>query len=212
MPAMIGVRAMELLISRLCHDLVGPVGAISNGVELIEETGLEGGEEALDLISESAEVASRRLKMFRIAFGAAGGQDGLALGDVRALLDGWFRGGKVRFVWSATEFPDMPRGFLKLVLASAMLAEEAMPQGGTLTLTAGATGVRIAGEGTAAGLREEVRQALAGEGGEDDLTPRAVLGYAISRLAAAYGPTVQAEPPESGRVALRILIGPDPAA
>lgn len=205
MPAMIGVRAMELLISRLCHDLVGPVGAINNGVELIEESGLAGSEDAFDLVSESAEIASRRLKMFRLAFGAAGAQDTLGLGDIRAVIEGWFRGGKVRFVWSAASFPETPRGFMKVLLCAVLLADEAMPQGGALTLTAGSGGVRLAGEGRAASVREEVRTALEGGSVEDDLTPRAVLGYAAGRIADAYGLGLAIEAEEPGRVAIRVL-------
>lgn len=204
MPATIGVRAMELLVSRLCHDLVGPIGAINNGVELVEEGGTDGNDDALELIGDSAQVAARRLHMFRLAFGAAGAQDGLGLADARAVLEGWFRGGKVAFTWGVANPPPMPRGLLKLVFTAAILAEEAMPQGGSLVLSAGPDGVQLAGEGKAAGFREEVRLALAGQAVEDELTPRAVIAHAAMRMAEAYAIRLAAEQPEAGRILLRV--------
>lgn len=64
------LRAVELLCSRLCHDLVSPVGAISNGVELLTEMGPDA--EALTLVGQSAQAAANRLKFYRVAYGAAG--------------------------------------------------------------------------------------------------------------------------------------------
>jgi len=204
------MHAVELLISRLCHDLVGPVGAINNGVELVEETGLAGGDDALDLIADSAEVAARRLKMFRLAFGAAGGRDDLPPADVRAVLEGWFRGGKVRLAWAGDLPPAAPRGLYKLTLAAALLAEEAMPQGGVLTIGPDGGGIRLEAAGVNAGLREEVRFALEGTAAENELSPRAILAFAILRSAHHYGCGVSAPPAGPNAVLLR-LSGPSVA-
>lgn len=200
----IGVRAMELLISRLCHDLVGPIGAINNGVELVEEAGLGVDGDAFDLIADSAAIAARRLKLFRLAFGAAGVQQSVTVADVRALLDGWFRGSRITFTWGVDAGVVGEPTLLKLLMIACLLAEEGMPQGGTLHLSGTGQAVRIEGAGPQASLRAEVRLALEGRAGLADLTPRSVLAHAAERLAAAHGKVLTAEAGEAGRIDLRL--------
>lgn len=191
----LGIRAVELLCSRLCHDLVGPVGAINNGVELLDEGGDSGGE-ALDLIADSAETASARLRLYRVALGAAGGQS-LSVGDARAALEGWFRGGKVRLEWQATPF-DPPPGLLKTALLAALLAEEALPRGGSIRVTGGNAGLQVSGAGIGCALRPEMGPALAGQVPEAELGPRSVLSHATPLLARAYGLSFAVESPAGG--------------
>jgi hypothetical protein len=91
----IDARLLELISARLCHDLVGPVSAIGNGVELVTEFGEDMRGEALALIAQSAAEAANRLQFFRIAFGSAAGADGrgcrlrkVELGRLRCRLVG----------------------------------------------------------------------------------------------------------------------------
>ncbi len=191
----LGIRAVELLCSRLCHDLVGPVGAINNGVELLDEGGDSGGE-ALDLIADSAETAAARLRLYRVALGAAGGQS-LSAGDARAALEGWFRGGKVRLEWTATPFDPAP-GLLKTALLAALLAEEALPRGGSVRVTGDDGGIRVVAAGTGCALRPEMVPALAGQVAETELGPRSVLSHATPLLARAYGLSFGVENPAGG--------------
>src|SRR5262245_14012335 len=93
------LRFAELLCSRLCHDLVSPIGAINNGVELLEEFGGGGSDEAMGLIASSGRQAARRLQFYRVAFGLAGSQVVQSVGDVRSLLTGMLEGGKVTLEW-----------------------------------------------------------------------------------------------------------------
>lgn len=175
-------RAVELLVSRICHDLVSPVGAINNGVELIDEMGPGAGQEALTLIADSAEAAARRLRLFRFAFGAAGGHDGLDPAQARLTVEGWFRGGRVRVDWQADLPAPPPRGLLKLLLIAALLADEALPAGGTVRIVGEGAGLSLLCSGRNAGLREETRAALAGEIAPADLSARSILGYAALRF------------------------------
>lgn len=190
-----GIRAVELLCSRLCHDLVGPVGAINNGVELLDEGGDTGGE-ALDLIADSAETAAARLRLYRVALGAAGGS-GLAPGDARAALEGWFRGGKVRLEWAAAPSAP-PAGLLKTTLLAALLAEETLPRGGAVRVAGGDGGMLVAASGAGCALRPEMGPALAGQVAEADLGPRSVLSHAVPLLARSYGLSVAVESPATG--------------
>jgi histidine phosphotransferase ChpT len=194
MQGLLGVRAVELLCSRLCHDLVGPVGAVNNGVELLDEAGVGDGE-ALDLIAGSAETAAARLRLYRLALGAAGGQAGVAPADGRAALEGWFRSGTVRLEWSV-DLSAPPAGLVKVILLTALLAEESLPRGGVVRVQGDDRGVSVSAIGTGAALRPEMLEVLAGRLGEDALGPRSVLSYVAPRFAAAYG--IELTPPVTG--------------
>src|ERR1700677_1062289 len=113
------IRVMELMASKLCHDLVSPVSAINNGVELIEDIGGSVVDEAMKLIGDSAAHASRRLRLFRMAYGRAGSEESLAIKDVRLIAEQYTGGGKVTLHWPE----DQPvaalvarQGFLKVAL------------------------------------------------------------------------------------------------
>ncbi|HYC03585.1 MAG TPA: histidine phosphotransferase family protein [Azospirillaceae bacterium] len=198
MAVALDIRVVELLCSRLCHDLVSPVGAISNGVELIEEMG-EGMEaEAMELISSSAEQASRRLRVFRLAYGAAGSQSDLSGRDVRAVLEGWFRGGRVKLDWRADDLDDPPRGLWKCLLNLALLGEETIGSGGDLRVERAGQGLRVVTSGRSAALRPESAAALAGGVDPGDLTPRTVQAYVTGRFAEHFGLTLVPEPGGEG--------------
>src|ERR1700721_1439583 len=95
----IDIRVLELLSSKLCHDLVSPVSAINNGVELIEDIGGSVVEEAMKLIGDSAAHASRRLRLFRMAYGRAGSEENLAVKDVKQVAEQYISGGKGMLNW-----------------------------------------------------------------------------------------------------------------
>src|ERR1700761_5517418 len=95
----IDLRVLELLASKLAHDLVSPVSAINNGVELIEDIGGSVVDEAMKLIGDSAQHASRRLRLFRMAYGRAGSEDNLGIKDVRQTAEQYIASGKVTLIW-----------------------------------------------------------------------------------------------------------------
>ncbi len=186
MEAIFSVRAVELLCSRLCHDLIGPVGAINNGVELIEEG--DGGEatgDALDLVADSARAAARRLALFRLALGAGAGGGVLPIPATREALEGWFAGGRIQFIWRPVLVAPPP-GLLKLALLSALIAEEALPRGGSLSLAGGDGGLELVAAGTGCGLRDEALRVLRWGVPEAELTPRGILMHAALVIARFY--------------------------
>ncbi len=200
------IRVIELIASRVCHDLVSPVGAIRNGLELIEELEDEpaGGfiGEAVKLIAHSSGQADKRLRVFRLAYGLAGReQKGFA--DTRAAAAGWLEGGRIRLDWPAGVPNDQlafKRGAPKLLLNLILLAEEVLSHGGTIAVTAEgdeAAG-RITITATAAGrpavLKPESVQALAGAAAAADLTPRTIHAYITGRFAEDDGFRVTAAP------------------
>lgn len=204
--AALDVRLLELLSSRLCHDLVSPVGAINNGVELMEELGPDMMTEAMALIGESARKASRRLQCFRIAYGAGGGQGQFGLPDIRMMARDYFADGKVALRWEegAAETVALPAGTGKVVLNVLLAAEETLAFGGTVAVAGTAQQLTVTAEGRSAGLSDAQNSALAGQGDVDSLTTREVQAYVTGMFARFYGvDLVATEVP--GALTLRLI-------
>jgi histidine phosphotransferase ChpT len=200
MKADFDIRVAELLCSRLCHELVSPVGAINNGVELIEEMGAEMADDAIGLIAHSADQAARRLRLLRLAYGAAGSESGAGMADAQQAAATYFADSKVTLDWPAGRLPPehtQRRGAAKLTLNLLVLAEEALAYGGKARVESGASGLSVTAEGRQAGLKPETRAALDGAVTPDALSPRTVHAYATGRFAEHYGFTISlAEAPE----------------
>eukprot|EP01037_Dinobryon_pediforme_P045079 gene45079-57330_t len=125
-----------LLASRVCHDIISPVGAITNGLEVLEE---ESGEEmrnfAMDLIKKSARQASAKLQFARLAFGAAGSAGAeIDLGDAEQVARGYMASEKAALEWTATRVL-MPKNKVKLLLNLVLIATHAVPRGGSIHVT-----------------------------------------------------------------------------
>ncbi len=119
-----------LIGSRICHDLISPIGAIGNGLELLQMT--MGDSPEMELIADSVTNAQARIKFFRVAFGAA--YDGQMLGgsEVRDILTDLAKGGRVQFDWQVPG--DVPRAEARMVFLALQCFESAMPHGGTVTV------------------------------------------------------------------------------
>ena len=119
-----------LLASRICHDLVNPVGAISNGLELVSlETRLASSAE-LALVRESVESANARLRLIRLAFGAASPSQYLARSEIVSVLEDWVPNNRLSVEWQAEG--DHPRLDVRRVVLAVMCCETALPMGGLL--------------------------------------------------------------------------------
>ena len=127
------VDLAALLCSRVCHDIISPVGAINNGLELLDEGGAD--QDAMNLIRQSAKNASARLQFARIAFGAAGSA-GMQIdtGDAEAVTTAFMANEKPELVWSGGRAL-LPKNQVKLLLNLALVALAAIPRGGKITIT-----------------------------------------------------------------------------
>jgi histidine phosphotransferase ChpT len=125
-----------LLCSRVCHDVISPVGAIVNGLEVLEDDNDPSMREfALELIEKSAKQASARLQFARLAFGAAGSAGAsIDLGDAEQVARGLFLDDKISFSWSAPRLL-FPKNRVKLLLNLIMIATTAIPRGGAIAVT-----------------------------------------------------------------------------
>ncbi|NJS38855.1 MAG: histidine phosphotransferase [Rhodobacteraceae bacterium] len=121
-----------LIASRICHDLISPIGAIGNGVELLA---MDGGAQRpeMALISESVANANARIRFFRISFGAASGDQRIARSEVMSVLTDLTRGGRVSYAW--TSVADLPRREVRLAFLLLQCVETALAYGGKVSIT-----------------------------------------------------------------------------
>jgi len=189
------LRLCELLAARICHDLVGPVGAVANGVELMGEDGSGADAEVVRLVSGSARVASRRLQAFRVAFGSANTLPSTGwLGAVRELAQGLVEEGKARLEWPAPQ-PGLEAGadkrLAKLILNLVLIAFDSMLRGGTVRVEIApsekSTAIVVRGEGGQGRIVDEVRAGLEGVFDLSSATPKAAPAYLAASLARELG-------------------------
>lgn len=185
-------RVLELVASRICHDLVSPVGAVNNGVELMQELGEDAGEEAVKLISDSAQNASIRLKAFRLSYGAAGTDKNVGFKDIRDAFTDLLKAGRITAEFEpdlGVKFSMPPRGFFKCLLNLLVLAEECNHGEGRIHIGAieGNKGIKVMVTGKNPGFREGAEAALKGETPIDDLDPRSVHAYITGKFTEFFG-------------------------
>jgi len=162
------IEFAALLVSRVCHDLVGPLGAVVNGMEVLEdERDPAMRAEAIKLVTMSADQALARIQFMRIAFGAAGSAGAeLDLGEIGRLVQGLLEGGKVQLTWNVPRLY-WAKDWAKLLMNATLLAADCLPRGGMVTVEAGADpqmpSFHIRAEGLNARVTEEVDHALKGE-------------------------------------------------
>jgi len=192
----------SLLCSRLCHDLLSPVGAMNNGLELLaDETDPEMRGRCLDLLAESARASASKLKFFRLAFGAAGGfGDVVDSREAKAAIEGLLGDNqRIEIGWLVAE-PTLPKTAIKVLLNLVLMAGDSLVRGGRLDIGAeikdGTTEIVVRAEGTRLVLDAELRTALNGEADEASLTPRAAAAWLVHLLAVESGGHSQVLEPE----------------
>ncbi len=200
------IKVLELLASRICHDLVSPVGAVNNGVEYLEEMGPDAVEEALSLIKFSAAQASAKLQAFRYAYGAGGGDSSIKPEDIQKAFSALISGDrKVSQSWdpyAPLGQAGNPPGFCKVLMGCLMLAQEFLPKGGNVSVRPGvdAGETLVIAEGQDFAVRPGVAGALKGEVNESRLDPKTIHPYALCMIAKQYSFEVSLEE-EAGKAA-----------
>lgn len=205
MTLQIDLQVAELLASRLCHDLVGPIGAVSNGIELLADGDTDMADDALQLSSRSAGQANVLLQFYRMAYGMAGNRQGGDLAPMRELAQQFFSHQKSSLEWAESPAPPgLPESAGKLILNMLVLAAESLPRGGTvgvlLSKDGEASEIAVVAVGADAGLRDEMRSGLKEDVSVEDLTPRSVHGYFTRLLARRMGGSLEAVPAGPGQL------------
>ncbi len=181
-----------LLCSRVCHDLISPIGAIVNGLEVLDEAKDEETTTfAFDLIKKSARTGSAKLQFCRIAFGAAGSAGAqIDLGDAETISRGFFEDDKTKLAWSLPRVL-LPKNRVKLLLNLLLIAGQTIPRGGQLTVDpigAGeGMGFKIGAAGANAKVPPAVAALLAGDAGNTALDAHRIQPFYAHLLAQAAG-------------------------
>lgn len=191
------VDLAALLCSRLCHDLLSPVGAMNNGLELLaDEHDPEMKRRCMDLLAESAKSAADKLKFFRLAFGAAGGFGSeVDPQEARSVIEPLVTAsGKTELIWSVPPTL-MPKKAIKVMLNLVLIANDALVRGGKLFVGAesqdGAQEIVIRAEGPRIVFDEVVRSALVGDLAPEAVDSRTAAGWMVRQLSSQNGGSVQ---------------------
>jgi histidine phosphotransferase ChpT len=192
---------MELLCARLCHDLIGPISAVNNGVELVRDFGDEMKGEALDLIGDSALRASRLLQFYRVAFGSARAPDGsgISISEARQRALEALTSERVAVHWpqdSVIQGAELPRSVVKLALNMVLLGAETLPGAGDVDVDfqpGGRAEIRVTARKEGIALTEDIVQVLTAATDEDALTPQNIQAFLTRFLAESAAKGINVE-------------------
>lgn len=202
MTVTVEMRVLELLNARLCHELISPIGAINNGVELMseEEADADFQRDAMKLIATSAKTAARRLDFYRFAYGRGRGSSG------KEAALGLLEGGKVAANWTEA-VSALPVEWQQLACNMVVLAAEALPRGGAVRVAPGegGKGVVVDANGEGINITAALRAALADDAVIDALTARTVHGYYTARVAQSLGVRLDLAEPGAGKAVFTAL-------
>jgi histidine phosphotransferase ChpT len=193
----------SLLCSRLCHDLLSPVGALNNGIELLaDEQDPDMRERCLELLAESARASANKLKFFRLAFGAGGGfGDEIDTREAKSALEGLYGPEKrIELGWMVAG-DRLPKGAVKLLLNLAMIAGDALVRGGRLDIgverSGDATEMVIRAEGPRVLVDPTLRETIVKGAAGGTVEPRAAGAWLAHDLAAQANGSIQLSDPSS---------------
>ena len=199
------LRVAELMCSRLCHDLISPISAINNGVELLNEGNNGEFQDSLALIKSSAMQAVDRLSYFRIAFGAGGVGEVLLWKEIQTPLKNFIAERGIDIIWNredGSHSKEIPKLLGRLLLRLVHLATECLPRGGMVLIDNLGddefNSIEVKLEGPNCILRDDVRSGLQPNLSIDELSVRNVVAYLTASLAASLEKSleVKEEPPE----------------
>lgn len=187
----------SMLCSRLCHDMLSPVGALSNGLELLSgEKDPEMRQRCFELLEQSAQISADKLKFFRLAYGAAGGfGDQVDVAEARAVIDALARDAKrVAVNWALSE-NRLSKPAVKVLLNFAHMGIDALVRGGTIDIGAevrdGATEIVVRAAGARIAFDETIGAALEGNLSKDKLSSRTAPAHLLCLLADHAGGGLQ---------------------
>jgi histidine phosphotransferase ChpT len=178
-----------MLCSRLCHDMLSPVGALANGLELLaEEHDPEMRARCIELLEQSARISTDKLKFFRLAFGAAGGfGEAIPIDEAKAVIEALAADNKrIEINWAIAD-PSLPKPAVKVLLNLAQIGLDALVRGGTLDIGAerryGAVEIVARARGERIAFDETIGRALQGDLAEGEITSRTAAAHMIAVVA-----------------------------
>lgn len=205
-------KLAEMIATRLCHDLTGPIGAVNNGAEFLDEEGFDMQNEAVQLIVNSAHEAVNRLQFYRQAYGRVGDSGEASLSDKKKITADFFSGTKVKIDWpdSHTDASGVAisQKMSRLLLNLFIIAGASAIRGGTMAVRVaqsleGEKQIDIAVHGETIKLDPETAAILQGAGDDITLTPKSAQPFLAAKLAEELQAKV-AFTVEDGHLAIRL--------
>ncbi|MEM1398264.1 MAG: histidine phosphotransferase family protein [Pseudomonadota bacterium] len=214
MSSTIDLQIAEIWCSKLCHDLVSPVGAVCNGVEFLQDSGAAAAADASDLIAQSANMASDRLQFYRSAYGAAGSQMVMSVNEACQTAGAYLQWSKTTLQSPGTNGSKvLPEGLGKVFLNVVALLESGLVYGGDIEIDLEGdlaqpegvlTGFSLTALGRRVSLSHGEPDALAGEVEPPDVTPRTVHAYMTGIFARHLGKQASLTGEDETRLSIRI--------
>jgi histidine phosphotransferase ChpT len=175
-----------LLCSRICHDLISPVGALGTGIEILnDESNTDMHDDAIDLIKNSSRQANAKLNFLRDAFGAAGSAPGIIpVSDIKTKTENMYADGKATFNWQL-KADGLEKARARMLLNLIMLAVGAIPRGGEVTISDENDGaiLTLTSQGRRARLDPNVEKALSGKAPDDGFDGRTIQPFYTGMIA-----------------------------
>lgn len=185
---------IALIGSRICHDLISPLGAISNGLELIEMSGTSPTPE-FDLIRDSIANANSKIRFFRIAYGKAENGATLARSEIASVLDDYFHGSRLTVLWHPVR--ELQRRDVKRAFLAIQCLESALPRGGEISVTSDGHDWILTAETDRVKTDPACWALLEGHGSAEDLSPAQVQFGMLAMLSRWRKPGIRLEFTES---------------
>ncbi len=211
---LVDFKVVQLLCSRICHDLIGPVGALNAGMELFGEMppGEDNSGESLEMVADSATRLSRRLAFFRMAFGFSGGNGQLT--DARRLALDMLENGRVEINWpqdgGSSHEQNIRADVVKLILNMVLLGIDSLPRGGLLSVhfaeLAEGLGIAMTATGNGARINDDLLTSMEADIPVDNLTAYNVHGYFAARLAEHMGSEIEILNSRANEINLAALV------
>jgi histidine phosphotransferase ChpT len=209
-----GLDLAALLCSKVCHDLINPVSALVNALEVLDgDKDAEMQNLAFDLVKKSATVASAKLKFCRLAYGAAGSAGAtIDLAEAEIVARGFIEDERTKLDWNSARAL-WPKNKVKLILNLCAVGAASIPRGGQITMLADAEGQRIelAVEGRTTNPTIQHKEFLLGAGDPSLVDTRAIQAHYTRLLAKAAGMRLDVVPQPDGRIRLEALTVAAPA-
>lgn len=205
----------SLLCSRLCHDMLSPVGAMANGLELLsDEEDPQMRAQCVELLEQSAKSSTNKLKFFRLAFGAAGGfGDAVPVEEAQDVINALGESAKGVTINWGIDGPSLPKPAVKVMLNFAQLALDALVRGGTLDIGVemrnGAAEIAVRASGPRIAFDDTIGQAIEGKLATSELTSRTAAAHMIAVLAQEIGGGLQYQKSDDALVLGAVLPQPE---
>ena len=206
------LRVAELICSRICHDLISPLSAINNGIEMINEGGEGIFSDSIKLIGNCNKHALDRLSFYRVAYGSGGERNVVNLQDIEKILETFAADRKTNIVWAKDDRmsdDQIPRVFAKLLTNVFYLATECLPRGGVVSIensmsdTSNSLSMKL--EGPKCYLRDDVSSGLKVDLSVEELSVKNIFAYLVSALALNLNKTLEVKKISSNRMVISVL-------